>query len=188
MRICASLILILFGCAASLASDAAIELSTADGSTKKPLELNGAKAAVLIFYLHDCPICNTYAPELERIRVEYEAKGFTFYIVQTDPALKAADAKKHATEYGFKCAVLLDPANRLAKLCGAAVTPEAAIVGANAKVLYRGRIDDLFADYGKQRAKAITHDLRAALDAVAEGKPAPPAGGAPVGCAIPPGK
>src|SRR5438046_2239151 len=143
---------------AAVASDATIEIPSIDGSLKKPLELNGAKATVLIFYLHDCPICNTYAAEIERIRGEYEPKGFSFYIVQTDPDLKAEAAKKHATDYNLKASVLLDATNRLTAVCGATITPQAAIVGAGKKVLYLGRIDDLYSDYGKRRSEPTTRD------------------------------
>jgi peroxiredoxin len=167
------------------ASEAALEVPSIDGSLKKPFELNSAKAAVLIFYLHDCPICNTYAPEIERIRAEYESKGFTFYIVQTDRDLKVEAAQKHATDYSLKATILLDGTNKLAAACGAKVTPQAAIVGADKKVLYLGRIDDLYSDYGKRRSEPTSRDLRKALDAVAAGKTAPPATGPAVGCIIP---
>ncbi len=166
------------------AAEEAIELPAADGSMQKPLEITGKKGAVMIFYLHDCPICNTYAPEVERLRAAYEPKGFAFYVIQTDAGLCAAAAKKHADEYGLKCPVLLDGTNRLAKFCGATVTPQAAVIGADGKVLYIGRIDDLYADYGKRRTQPTERDLSAALDAVAEGKPAPHAGGPAVGCFI----
>lgn len=162
-----------------------MEISAADGSIKKPLDVTvGSKGAVLIFYLHDCPICNAYAPEIERIRTEYEPKGFSFYIVQTDAALNADAAQKHATEYGFKCPVLLDGTNRLAEKCRATVTPSAAVVGPGEKVLYLGRIDDLYADYGKRRSEATIRDLRAALDAIVAGKTVLPAAGPAIGCFI----
>ena len=182
---CIVWILLSMAARGSWSAETPIELPAADGSLKKPLEATpGSKGAVLIFYLHDCPICNAYAPEIERIRIEYEPKGFSFYIVQTDAALNAAAAQKHAKEYGFKCPVLLDGANRLAEKCRATVTPSAAVVGPGEKVLYLGRIDDLYADYGKRRTEATTRDLRLALDAIAAGKPAPPAAGAAVGCFI----
>jgi hypothetical protein len=50
-------------------------------------------------------------------------------------------------------------------------------------VLYRGRIDNLYADLNQRRAEATEHDLRDALDAIVDGRPIksqPP----PIGCAI----
>ena len=78
-------------------------------------------------------------------------------------------------------------AHLLAKF-GAKVTPEAAVVGADAKLLYLGRISDLYADLGKRRTVPTEHDLRNALDAILSGKPVPHATGAAVGCLIPESK
>ena len=136
------------------------------------------------FYLHDCPICNSYAPEIERIRADFHDKGFAFYVVQTDAALTLDAAKKHATDFKIACPVLLDGTNELSRKCGATMTPEVAIVDAAQRVLYLGRIDDLYADFGKRRTEASVHDLRAALNAVLSGKPVPRAAGATVGCFI----
>ena len=177
-------IALLFAALPALAADAALELATASGVSVKPLALHDAKAAVFVFVIHDCPICNAYAPELERLRLAYEPKGIAIYLVQTDPELKAADALKHAAEYGFKGTVLMDVAHKLSQSCGAKTAPEAAVVGADGKTLYLGRIDDLFADFGQRRANATTHDLRAALDAIFAGLPAPKAAGPAIGCFI----
>jgi hypothetical protein len=54
------------------------------------------------------------------------------------------------------------------------VTPEVAVVGPGGALLYRGRIDDLWSDYGKRRQEPTTRDLRAALDAALAGRPTPP--------------
>ena len=182
---CVWLLLVPFWSQAAQAKETAIEFPAADGSMIKPLDITGKKGAVLIFYLHDCPICNTYAPEIERLRAAYEPKGFAFFVVQTDAGLSAASAKKHAEEYSLKGPVLLDGTNRLARLCGATTTPEAAVTGVDGKVLYLGRIDDLYADYGKRRPQPTVRDLSDALDAIAEGKPAPHAAGPAIGCFIP---
>ncbi|MEI6233354.1 MAG: redoxin domain-containing protein [Planctomycetota bacterium] len=184
-------IFILAACLATLSirsADALIELKASDGTIKTPLTLKAddkTKFTVLIFFLHDCPICNAYAPEIERIRSDFEAKGFTFYIVHTDPTITVQTAQQHAREYSLKSTVLLDPTNRLAQKLGATVTPQVAIVGAGERLLYLGRIDNLYADFGKRRPEATVRDLRAALTALASGSPAPPAGGPAVGCFIP---
>jgi hypothetical protein len=81
--------------------------------------------------------------------------------------------------------IVLDPRNLLATRTGARITPEAVLVGADEKMAYRGRIDDLYADYGKRRPEPTTRDLRRALDAFLAGRTVPEAGGAAVGCFIP---
>ena len=38
------------------------------------------KAVVLIFFGHDCPISNNYAPEINRLHKEYAAKDIDFCV------------------------------------------------------------------------------------------------------------
>jgi peroxiredoxin len=171
----------------SFSAESTIEVRAADGSIRKPfteIGTTGAKCAVFFFYLHDCPICNAYAPEIQRICTDFAAKGFTFYIVQTDPALNADVAQKHAKDYAISCPVLLDDSNKLARKCGATITPQAAIVNSDGVVVYMGRIDDLYADFGKRKSAANVHDLRDALTAIADGRTVPAAKGVAVGCFI----
>jgi hypothetical protein len=52
-------------------------------------------------------------------------------------------------------------------------------------VLYRGRIDDRVADFGKRRVEPTRRDLRLALDAILAGKPVPARRTKAVGCYIP---
>ena len=137
---------------------------------------------MLIFYWHDCPISNGYAPELNRISAS--RTNFAFYIVQTDPELTATIAKEHARQYDLHLPVLLDPKHRLVKSAKATVTPEVVVLGKDAQVLYRGRIDNLFAAIGKKRAAATEHDLLDALDAIAAGKPVKKIETKAIGCSI----
>ena len=172
----------------SAATETSIEVRAADGTLKHPLSeipTTGARCAVFFFYLHDCPICNAYAPEIGRICADYAGKGFTFYIVQTDAQLSADAALKHARDYALPCPILMDGTERLARKCGASITPQVAIVNAEGAVVYVGRIDDLYADYGKRRSEASVHDLRDALTAIIANKAVPVAKGVAVGCFIP---
>ena len=152
------------------------------GTLRHPLDVGGHPASVLIFYWHDCPICNSYAPEINRLCDHYT--NFNFYIVQIDPDLTLAAAKTHARQFGFRAPVLLDSSHALVRLADATVAPEAVIFGRHKNVLYRGRIDNLYASLATRRLEATEHDLRDALDAIAAGKPVthqPP----PIGCIIP---
>ncbi len=164
----------------------AIHVRDVEGHDRTPLGTAANRAAVLLFVTNDCPIANSYAPEIQRIQKAYAGAKFDFYLVYVDPSLTPKAAKQHARNYGYTFPALLDRTQILAKFTGATVTPEAAIVGANGKVLYRGRIDDRYVDFGKARSQPTTRDLRAALDAIAQGKPVPPASGRAIGCFLPP--
>jgi peroxiredoxin len=151
------------------------------GIPHRPFDTTNKAGAVLIFYWHDCPICNAYAPEINRICAAYT--NFSFYIVQVDPDLTAEKARKHAKDYGLIAPVLLDNQHHLVKLAGAKATPEAIIFVKDMNVLYRGRIDNLYPSLNKRRLTATQHDLRNALDAIASGKPIG-VQRPPMGCAI----
>lgn len=165
-----------------------IALQDVDGGTRTPLEIGENKAVLLFFLLPDCPVSNSYAPEIERIAAAYKGKKIACYIVHGDPDVTAAQAKKHAKEYGLTCPVLLDPAHRLAKKAGATMAPEAAVLDRDGKVLYRGRIDDWYADYGKRRVEPRERDLRNALDAIVQGKAVAAPTTKVIGCHLPPAK
>lgn len=166
----------------------AIHVRDVEGHNRTPLATTANRATVLLFVTNDCPIANSYAPEIQRIQKAYVGSKFDFYLVYVDPALTLKAAKQHVHDYGYTFPALLDRTQVLAKFTGATVTPEAAIVGANGKVLYRGRIDDRYVDFGKARPQPTTRDLRAALDAITQGKPVPPASGRAIGCFLPPTK
>ena len=78
----------------------------------------------------------------------------------------------------------VDRPGLLVARAGVEVTPEAAVFSPAGAVVYRGRINDLFAALGKKRAEPTTHDLRAALDAVVAGKAPPVATTPAIGCFI----
>jgi hypothetical protein len=84
--------------------------------------------------------------------------------------------------------VLLDPAHVLVKKTGVTIAPEVAVLAPDGKILYRGRIDDWYIDYGKRRAAPTQRDLRNALDAIVQGKAVPRPTTRAIGCDLPEAK
>ena len=165
-------------------SPGGLSLMDLDGRLQKPLDLSGVKVNVVIFITNDCPIANSYAPEIKSIIGEYSSRGAGFFLVHVDPDLGLEKAKKHAADFGYENAILRDPRHVLVSELDADVTPEAFVIGKSG-VLYRGRIDDLYADLGKKRRQARTRDLRDALDAVLSGRAVKNPTTTAVGCYIP---
>jgi hypothetical protein len=182
----ALLSLLVFCTALPLAAAPPLSFALRDlnGVLRQPLDTDGAKAVALIFITDDCPISNGYAPEINRLQGVYAAKGIDFRLVSVDTSTPATAIKQHAHQYGYRCPDLLDPKHLLAKRLGATVTPEAFVFGPTGKLLYQGRIDDKYADFGKVRFAATTHDLQAALDAVVAGRTVPHPLTKAVGCYI----
>jgi len=146
--------------------------------------MKGKKAVVLLFIARDCPVSNSYAPEIKRIIARYTPQKVAFTLVYPDPGTSLAAAKQHAKEYGYTCPLLLDPAHRLVRRAGVTVTPEAAVFAQGGRLLYRGRIDDLYLGFGQRRYAVTRHDLRDALDAALAGWPAPTRRTQAIGCFI----
>ena len=169
-------------CIAHAAPPSKLIFEDLEGRPHEPLNAGRKLGSVLIFYLHDCPICNAYAPEINRICAAYT--NFSFYIVQVDADLTDEPAKQHAKDYELRAPVLLDQEHRLVKATKAKVTPEAVIIGKNGRVAYRGRIDDQFPELGKKRPVATTTDLKDALEAIQAGRTMKKKETRAVGCAI----
>jgi hypothetical protein len=155
-----------------------------DGVSRE-LPRGNSKATVLFFVMNDCPISNNYAPEINRIISAYTDRGIAFYIVYPGARLSASELKKHARDFGFRNPLLADPSCSLAHRVGVTVTPEAVVLGSEDQVLYRGRIDDLYYDYGKRRSKPTHQELREALNAILTEQPILSREAKPVGCFIP---
>jgi hypothetical protein len=160
------------------------QLRDTQGAAHMPAEWAAAKAVVIYFTTTDCPIANSYVPEMNRIHDAYAPRGVAFFAVQTDLAIPEADVVKYARDFRYSYPLLLDPQQRLVRLAGATITPQVAIFAPSGTLLYLGRIDDRVADFGKQRLKPTVFDLRDSLDAVLAGKPAPHATTKSIGCAI----
>jgi len=144
-----------------------------------------AKANVLLFVQTDCPISNSYAPEIQRICKAYALKGVSCALAYEDVKVDAASVQKHMTEYGYAgVAAAIDTSRAIADKARATITPEAVIVDATGAIRYRGRIDNFYAALGKPRQHVTEHDLTDALDAVLAGKPVPKPETAALGCFI----
>src|SRR5579871_893265 len=159
--------------ACALAAPGGIQFSLPDaqGVTHTAVEVQRHKATVLLFVATECPNSNTYAPLLARLDREYSARGVLFLAVYSDPDDSPSRVLKHDAEYQIPYAALLDPHQTLARQTGARSTPEAVILSPAGEVLYRGRVDDRFVDFGKTRLHATEDDLKQALDQVLAGQP-----------------
>ena len=145
--------------------------------------LGREKALVLIFVRSDCPISNRYAPELQRLYQEYSPRGVEFRLIYPESGLTPAAMEKNRGEYGYTIPSVLDADRQYVKRADVNVTPEAAVFVRGALV-YRGRIDDRYASVGKERPRALRHDLQDVLTAILAGETVAFRETAAIGCAI----
>ena len=171
-------------CSLGIAGTLSFQLRDTTGRVHTQAEWNAAKAVVVFFTTTDCPIANSYVPEMNRIHDAYAPRGAAFFAVQTDLTIPEADVVKYAHDFQYAYPLLIDREQLLVRRAGATTTPQVAIFDPNGGLLYLGRIDDRVADFGKQRSKPTVLDLRDSLDAVLAGKPVPNAKTKSIGCAI----
>ncbi len=160
------------------------QLLDLDGQLVDPFEKTGVKATVFLFVRIDCPISNRYAPEVKRLIEVFSSQDVDFWLVYCEKEETADAVRQHLDEYGHPHCALRDPSHWLVRKAEATITPEAVVFLPDGKIVYRGRIDNLYVDFGKRRAQASEHDLRNALEAVLGGRPVPRARTEAVGCYI----
>jgi hypothetical protein len=174
--------------AALLAQGAAVRVQPVNGgpASVDPFAAPaGVKAIVFLFTSTDCPISNRYAPEVKRLAKTFVPQGAMFRLIYPDPGQDTTAIRAHMTAFAYAGALqaLRDPKHALVASVGATITPEA-VVWANGRVQYRGRIDDRYADLGVERPAPTEHDLADALTAVLAGRPVARPETQAVGCYI----
>ena len=161
-----------------------VQVFDLSGNKVEPLSETKAKAVVLIFTRTDCPISNRYAPVLQDLNRRFAQRGVSFWLVYLDPHQKVEDVRQHVKDYGYHLHVALDPQHTLVKIAGVQVTPEVAVFSAQAQLLYRGRIDNQYVDFGKRLPAPTRNDLELTLDAILSDRPVPRKTTPAVGCYI----
>lgn len=144
-----------------------------------------ARATVLIYVRHDCPIANRYAPTIEALTKHYRPRGVEFRLIYLDDDETPELIARHQLEYSLSASALRDPAHRSVSRTGVRVTPQAVLVDADGRIQYSGRIDDAVADFGRYRARPTRADLRLAIDALLAGRNIEVRQTKAIGCYIP---
>jgi hypothetical protein len=165
-----------------------LDVLSLDGRHVDPFHVAPSKrATVFVFTRTDCPISNRFAPTIEQLRREFEPRGVRFWLVFVDPAQPAAAIRAHLTEYGQHAIALRDPRHTLVEFSGATITPEAAVYVSGdgpPRLVYRGRIDNRYVDFGRARSHPVKRDLREALEALLAGRAVVPQTTPAIGCII----
>jgi hypothetical protein len=155
-----------------------------EGRAVNPFGSRDAKLLVFVFVRTDCPIANAYAPEIQRLQAQFAPRGVTFWLVYPDADESPTAIRQHLHDFNYSCGALRDPRHLFARQAQVSVTPEAALFRPDGDLLYHGRIDDRYVDFGKIRSEATRHDLEEALTFALAGKPVTPATAPAIGCFI----
>jgi len=140
-----------------------------DGKPLDPFRAASGKVVVLLFVRTDCPISNRYAPTVQHLSAQH-AKEATFFLVYPSKRETPNAIRKHDREFGYQIAALRDPHHVLVKQSEAQISPEAAVFDAGRRLVYHGRIDNLYEDFGHARKTPTTHELEDAIESAIAGK------------------
>jgi peroxiredoxin len=154
------------------------------GATVSTGDFSSRPALLVMFICAHCPYVVHVRGELVKMAKEYPDAAFV--AISSNDAVRYPDdgpagLRAMAVECEFPFPMLFDETQEVARSYSAACTPDFFLFDAGRKLAYRGRLDDSTPGNGKPITGA---DLRAALDAVIAGRPAPQLQMPSLGCSI----
>jgi peroxiredoxin len=154
------------------------------GRTLSLEEARGDRALLVMFLCRHCPYVKHVEPEIARIGRDYAQKlgivGISANDAATYPEDAPASLKEQAARAGFTFPYLYDESQSVARAYGAVCTPEFFLFDTKPALAYHGRLDAS----RPGREPATGSDLRAALDALLEGRSIRGPQAPSVGCSI----
>lgn len=144
------------------------------------------KALLVMFICRHCPYVQHIKEELARLGRDYSSKSVGIVAISSNDANQYPEdrperLKAMAQELGFNFPFCYDETQEVAKAYRAACTPDFYLFDQDRKLVYRGQLDDSRPGNG---IPVTGKDLRAAIEAVLEGRPVSPVQKPSIGCNI----
>lgn len=131
-----------------------------------------AKGFLVVFMCNHCPFVRHIREQLAILGRELPERGVVMVGINSNDAENYPDDSPtrmaaEAQTYGYEFPYLVDESQEVAKAYQAACTPDFFLFDADRTLVYRGQLDDSRPTNGKP---VTGKDLRAAVDALLEGK------------------
>jgi len=162
------------------------DLADPSGRRHSLAGFEGSPALLVAFICRHCPFVKHVRAGFAALAAEYQKRGVAVVAIASNdaqaypedgPSGMAAEAK----EAGYAFPYLFDETQDVAKAYGAACTPDFFLFDRERRLFYRGQMDGSRPGNG---VPVTGEDLRRALDAVLEGRPAPEVQRPSLGCNI----
>lgn len=145
---------------------------TVSGENLSLQDLKGEKATVIMFICNHCPYVKHINPQLVQLAKDYSSKGISFIAISSNDVVNYPQdgpelMKQNALDEGYPFPYLYDESQEVAKAYFAACTPDFSIFDKDLLCVYRGQLDS---SRPKNDHPTTGKDIRAALDAILEGK------------------
>lgn len=149
-------------------------------------EFTGQPALLVMFICNHCPFVKHIRSELANIGRDYSSRGVGIIAISSNDATNYPDdspakMKEEARAAAYSFPYLYDESQVVAHAYRAACTPDFFLFDRNHRLVYRGQLDDSRPGNG---IPVTGKDLRAALDALVNGKPVASAQTPSLGCNI----
>ena len=161
-------------------------LPDTNGKTVSLADFKDASALLMVFMCNHCPFVKHIRTGLADLAREYQGRGVAIVGINANDIAKYPDDSpqkmaEEAAAAGYTFPYLFDETQEVAKAYQAACTPDFFVFDGDQRLVYRGQMDDSRPDSG---IPVTGKDLRAALDAVLAGQPAPENQKPSMGCNI----
>jgi len=165
------------------------DFNLADVVTGNPISLATfakKKALLVMFICRHCPYVKHVQNELAKLAKDYQNSELGIVAISSNDAESYPDdspenLKEMALELGFDFPYCYDGDQAVAKAYAAACTPDFYLFDQNRELVYRGQLDD---SRPKSDIPITGKDLRAAIEAVLNGKEVDQNQRASLGCNI----
>ncbi len=146
----------------------------------------GGKGVLILFLCNHCPYVKHLRQGIADFARDYGARGLGIAAIMSNdvekyPADSPEQMARERAEAGWSFPYLFDETQEVAKAFRAACTPDLFLFDAEGKLAYRGQFDG---SRPRNDVPVTGADLRAAADAVLEGRPVPDEQVPSVGCSI----
>lgn len=151
------------------------DLPNPDGKRVARDDFEEAPGLLLIFLCNHCPFVQHIRHGLADFAREAQKRGLAVVGISSNDVEKYPDdspekMKEEAREVGYTFPYLYDESQEVARAYRAACTPDFFLFDGDRKLVYRGRFD---ASRPGNDEPVTGADLRAAVDALLEGRPVP---------------
>lgn len=148
------------------------DLTAVEGGSVSLQELKGSPATLVIFLSNHCPYVRHIEAGIGALALSYGSRVSIVAICSNDSVTYPDDDATHLAEQAHRAAFsfpyLMDETQEVAKAYRAACTPDFFLYDAELALAYRGQFDDARPGNGVPVTGA---SLRAAIDAVLDGRP-----------------
>jgi len=164
----------------------AFRLPDPEGKLVSIDDFKSSPALLVVFLCNHCPFVKHVLPHFVGLAKEYQDRGVGIVGISSNdvnsyPADSPAKMAELSKAMGFTFPYLYDESQQVAKAYGAACTPDFYLFDSGHRLVYRGQMDDSRPSNGRPVTGA---DLRAAIDAVLEGRPVSADQRPSIGCNI----